>query len=107
MKAFEQLGKIVNARELRDAQGGDEYMKNLDRLAIPITFIHGEENQCYLPEGTRKTVEKLTEVNGPNLYKRHLIPGYGHIDCIFGKSAATTIFPLIVEALDEHEKVTL
>jgi cholesterol oxidase len=32
-----------------------------------------------------------------------VIPGYGHIDCIFGKDAAEDIYPLILNALDQHQ----
>ena len=36
-------------------------------------------------------------------YRRHEIPGYGHIDCIFGKNAATDVFPLIVDHLERTQ----
>ncbi len=42
----------------------------------------------------------LSEVNGAGLYKRYLVPAYGHIDCIFGKNAARDVYPQIVEHLD-------
>ena len=48
-----------------------------------------------------RTVERLSEANGRQLYERHVIPGYGHIDCIFGKNAARDIFPLVVAHLDK------
>ena len=29
-----------------------------------------------------------------------VIPGYGHIDCIFGKNAVKDVYPFIVEHLE-------
>ena len=76
-------------------------MPHLERLALPICFIHGQENNCFLPESTERTVAKLSARNGALLYERHVIPKYGHIDCIFGKTAAADVFPLIVAHLDK------
>ena len=98
--AFKQLARIARGGTIVDADGGDIYMPHLDRMAIPITFIHGELNRCFLPESTARTVAKLSERNGAALYNRHVIPGYGHIDCIFGKTAATDVYPLILAHLE-------
>jgi cholesterol oxidase len=35
-------------------------------------------------------------------YERHLIPGYGHIDCMFGKNAPVDVYPVIVQYLNAH-----
>ncbi|WP_197490634.1 hypothetical protein [Brevibacillus sp. SKDU10] len=47
--------------------GADVYMDHLDRLAIPITLIHGAENQVNTPEGTEQTYHELCERNGSSL----------------------------------------
>ena len=96
MAAFEQLARMVNRRQLVTADGRDDYLPRLDRLAIPITFIHGALNACYLPASTAAAVEALVAENGGDLYERHVIPGYGHIDCIFGKNAAVDVYPLML-----------
>jgi len=100
ISAFEHLGRIANAKHLVAADGSEIYMDKLERLAIPTAFIHGAENECYLPRSTEETVAALSQINGAALYRRHVIPDYGHIDCIFGKSAARDVYPLIVEHLD-------
>jgi cholesterol oxidase len=97
--AFEHLARIANAERIVDARGEDRYLAHLDRLAIPITFLHGAENACFLPRSTELTYETLRELNGPDRYARHEIPGYGHIDCIFGANAARDVFPRITEHL--------
>jgi cholesterol oxidase len=43
----------------------------------------------------------LRAANGLELYSRHVIPGYGHIDCIFGEDAAEDVYPLILRHLEE------
>ena len=42
------------------------------------------------------TYDLLRQTNDKSLYDRHVIPGYGHIDCIFGKNAWQDIFPIVL-----------
>ena len=98
--AFEHLGRLSNARHLVGADGGEIYMSQLSRLAIPTSFIHGAENACFHPRSTEETVRALSEVNGKDLYTRKVIPNYGHIDCIFGKDAARDVYPHVLQHLD-------
>jgi cholesterol oxidase len=100
MKAFMHLARLTNAGHLVDFNGNNVYLPHLDRLAIPITFIHGAQNECFLPESTEITLNALVKANGSNLYKRHVIPGYGHIDCIYGKNAVDDVYPFILEHLE-------
>jgi cholesterol oxidase len=72
----------------------------VDRLAIPITYIHGAENEAWLPKSTERTFNWLRENNDRRLYDWHLIPNYGHIDCIFGKNAAVDVYPFILNHLE-------
>ncbi len=100
MRAFEHLASMVRAGKVVNFDGDDVYLPHLDRMAIPITFIHGAENQCFKPESTELTYQALRERNGSRLYHRYLIPNYGHIDCIFGKRASYDVYPLIVRHLE-------
>ncbi len=100
MKAFEHLALLTNKGHLLNFQGEDVYLPHLERLALPITFIHGADNQCFVPESTEITYELLRKTNGADYYDRHVIPGYGHIDCIFGKNAWRDVYPIVAEALD-------
>ena len=47
-----------------DYIGAEVYMPHLERLALPITFIHGGNNECFLPQSTALTYERLREKNG-------------------------------------------
>ncbi|HEY3596193.1 MAG TPA: alpha/beta fold hydrolase [Paraburkholderia sp.] len=102
VELFNQLAAIVREGHLIDAKGADVYLPNLDGMKLPITFIHGAENRCYLPTSTEMTYDMLVEQFGPGNYARHVIEGYGHIDCIFGKNAAVDVYPTIARHLDVH-----
>jgi cholesterol oxidase len=92
---------MTRAGHVVRADGTDDYTTDLGRLAIPIKFIHGGENQYYLPRSTELTFEALTEHNSSELYSRDVIEGYGHSDCIFGDDAATDVYPRILEHLEK------
>jgi cholesterol oxidase len=99
--AFKQLALFARKTVLLDANGEDAYMPHLNRMAFPVCFIHGAENACFNPASTARTVDKLSARNGRSLYTRHEIPNYGHIDCIFGKTAASDVYPKIHEHLEK------
>ncbi|HUM70089.1 MAG TPA: GMC oxidoreductase, partial [Chloroflexota bacterium] len=73
---FRHLATLTRTGQLVSAAGKDSYMPHVERLAVPITFIHGAENKTWLPESTNRTVEWLAAHNGRDLYTRHLIPNY-------------------------------
>ena len=101
IRCFEHLARMVRVGRLVDFEGRDVYLPHLDRLAIPITIVHGAENATFLPESTELTYKLLRERNGPDLYSRQVIPRYGHIDCIFGKNAGKDVYPYILGHLDK------
>jgi cholesterol oxidase len=100
IKSFEHLGKIVGKGHVVASNGDDVYLPQLPRMNIPIAFIHGAENGCFFPQSTVKSLEVLRAANPGVPYSRHEIPGYGHIDCIFGKDAARDVFPYILDHLE-------
>ena len=102
IKAFRHLAKIVRAGHLVDANGGDPYMRHPERLALPLRMIHGAENACFDPAGSARSLAWLRAHNDPTLYSRVVIPDHGHIDCIFGERAASTVYPHILEHLEQN-----
>jgi pimeloyl-ACP methyl ester carboxylesterase len=82
--------------------GSEEPPSYLDatHLKIPITFVSGEKNQTFLPVSTERTYDWLCAENGAALYKRHVVPGYGHIDGFMGARANVDVFPLFLEQLE-------
>ena len=102
IESFEHLARMVRTGHAVDFNGNNRYLQSLNNMAIPIRFVHGAENQAFLPASTEQTMKALSEANSPSLYDRHVIPDYGHIDCIFGRNAADDVFPLILQHLQNH-----
>ncbi|MEX2446352.1 MAG: hypothetical protein WD734_03345 [Dehalococcoidia bacterium] len=94
-----QLGKMTRAGHVVDEHGRDAYLPHLDRLNLPIAFLHGSDNQCVLPRSTRVTYDLLSQRFGAQQYARHEIEGYGHVDCMIGEHADRDVFPLVLEHL--------
>lgn len=101
LTAFKHLTTMIRKGQAVDAEGNDVYLPHLDRLAIPITFLHGEHNRMFIPRATELTYDALRAANGDDLYRRIIVPGYAHMDCWMGVDAATDVFPI---ALDELER---
>lgn len=101
LTAFKHLTNMIREGHAVDAQGDEAYMPHLDRLAIPITFLHGEHNRMFIPRSTELTYDALRKANGDGLYRRIVIPDYAHMDCWMGINSARDVFPL---ALDELER---
>jgi cholesterol oxidase len=99
--ALDHLAEMVRAGHVVTAAGEDAYRPHLDRMAIPVTFLHGADNDCFLPQSTADTYDALRLANPGVPYTRHVIPGYGHIDCIFGANASHDVYPLIRRHLEE------
>jgi cholesterol oxidase len=93
---------MVRAGHVVDAAGQDVYLPRLENMNLPLGFIHGTRNRCYLPVSTETTFNLLVERFGAAQYERHMIEGYGHLDCIFGKDAAVDVYPVIARYLDGH-----
>ncbi|KAF9105958.1 hypothetical protein BGX27_009389 [Mortierella sp. AM989] len=91
--------------------------ENLKRAfeKVPVLLIHGEKNQVFTQEATLKTVEELRNTNLPqtnmtfdskSIYRREVIPGYGHLDCILGDKAYKEVYPFILSHLEAHLSTT-
>ena len=102
MTTFKQITLALRTGHVVAADGSDDYVTALENLALPITFLHGANNRLFLPEGSRLTYEALREANGPDLYTRHVIDGYAHMDLFIGKDAARDVYPVITDELDRH-----
>lgn len=99
VRAFGHLAGLGRAGHLVDESGGEAYLPHLERLALPILFIHGALNECVLPRATEITLERLSDRNGAAFYSRRLIPAYGHVDCIIGRDASRDVYPHILSHL--------
>ncbi len=101
MRSFQHIAKIGRSEHSVDfADRSYLTEENWRHLNLPIAFIHGAENHCFLPKGTEMTFAELTRRFAPDQYSRTVIPGYGHIDCIFGKNAVNDVYPHILAHLE-------
>jgi len=100
--AFEHLAQLSRAGHLVAADGSSAYLDHLPRLALPLLLLHGADNACFLPRGTEDSLAALSQANGAAHYRRRVIEGYGHGDCLFGKRAAHDVYPAIVEHLEAN-----
>jgi cholesterol oxidase len=101
LQVFDHLARMVReGHAVRTT--GESWLRDLDRLALPITFLHGADNACFLPESTQATMAALADANGPDFYRHTVIPDYGDMDCLIGKDAARDVFPLILEHLERQ-----
>ena len=69
---------------------------NIRRLkGIPMMLFSGSDNKVLTPESTDKSYSILRDTFGSDLYERHVIQGYGHLDCWMGREAYKDVFPLV------------
>lgn len=92
----------LGAERNRKAYGQEAPPSYLDpkHLRIPITFVSGAKNACFLPASTEDTYAWLREANGAPFYKRHVIEHYGHIDGFMGAKANVDCYPAFIEQLE-------
>lgn len=102
LRCFDHIARIGRKGHLVACDGAERYMPYLERLNLPIAFIHGAQNRCFSPASTQRTYDTLRWRFGEHLFSRTVIDGYGHIDCIFGRRADQDVFPHIVRHLDAH-----
>jgi len=98
---FVQMTRGIRDGHITDAQGRDVYRAGAPQgLRLPVTFVHGSSNVTLCEGSTRETYELLLRHNDPQLYRRHVVEGFGHMDCLIGREAPRRVYPLIGEHLD-------
>jgi pimeloyl-ACP methyl ester carboxylesterase len=103
MAFFEHMGVMVRkGGRAVDVHGRDVYLSNTDRYRIPISLITGEHNRMFLPRGIEATHDMLRAANGPELYTRHVLEGYAHLDLWLGRDAERDVFPIALAELERH-----
>jgi cholesterol oxidase len=102
LTTFAHITRILRAGRAVDHQGRDVYLPRLERLTLPLAFLHGAENRLFLPRGSEITCDLLRERLGPERYTRHVVPGYAHMDCFVGRGAARDVFPIVLAELERH-----
>jgi cholesterol oxidase len=103
MTTFQHLTRLIRERRAVDKDGKDVYMPNVKQLkGIRISLLQGPLNGIFSPSGSEHTYEWLCKENGPDMYTRRVVEGYGHMDCFIGRDAARDVFPVILEELEKE-----
>ncbi|KAI1338969.1 glucose-methanol-choline oxidoreductase [Xylariaceae sp. FL0016] len=82
--------------------------ENIKRLrGIPFLLFVGRDNAVLSPESTEKTYEVLTDAFGTQkddgiMYRRRVVPDYGHLDCWMGRNAWKDVYPFVLEEVDRR-----
>lgn len=63
-----------------------------------FVLLAGRDNKCFLPESQRRTFAFL-EGHRPGYHALRVLPGYGHLDVLFGRNAVRDTYPTILEEL--------
>jgi pimeloyl-ACP methyl ester carboxylesterase len=100
---FEHISRMIRKNRAVDRNGNDAYLSNLDRYRIPITFLTGEHNRMFVPQGLQRSYDLLRGANDPSLYTHHVFKDYAHLDMWLGDSAAGDIFPTALAELERQD----
>ena len=96
------LSNVIRTGHVVDCEGREAYLPNLDRMTVPITFVQGARNKIFVPDGSRKTWESLSNANGAALYERKVFSDYAHMDLFIGKNAHKDVYPYLLAQLDRY-----
>jgi hypothetical protein len=99
---FEHISRMIRRGRAVDAQGRDIFLSRPDRYRMPIAFITGEHNRMFVRRGIDRTYDYLRAANGGELYSRHVLPDYAHLDLWLGRDAARDTFPIALAELERH-----
>lgn len=105
LRPFEQLSLMMQQAKAVDSEGRDVYVvaQNAPRLALPISFVAGADNQLFFPETCIRTQSWLSAHNDPALYTRRIFDGYAHMDLFVGRNAARDVFPYLIAQLERAD----
>ncbi|KAK8242173.1 hypothetical protein IWZ00DRAFT_443295 [Phyllosticta capitalensis] len=82
-----------------DGDGGNMVtQEGVERLrGLPIQFVCGGANVVFTPEATSLAYDLVRDRFGPDLYRRRVVPKYGHLDLWMGSKADVDVYPLVEE----------
>jgi hypothetical protein len=77
-----------------------DYTAQAPQTDARFVFFAGKLNQCFLPASQEQSYAFLSGFRR-NYHALHVLPTYSHLDVFLGKSAATDVFPVILEELQQ------
>jgi hypothetical protein len=100
---FRQMARCVRRGNLVSVDGFRELPA--DFLEAPLqtdarfAFFAGELNDCFRAASQVASYDHFNR-RRKNYHSLHVLPGYSHLDVLWGKNAVRDVFPLIREELD-------
>lgn len=79
-----------------------DFVEKFNPSDTRYSFIAGELNRCFLPEGQRQSFDLFDKLQ-PGKHSLHVLPDYAHLDIFIGKEAHRDVFPLILEELKKDD----
>ena len=102
MTFFEQMKDCLAAGHLVHSGVHPELPPDLvaeaPKTDARFVFLTGADNRCFLPISQYRSYEFFNR-HRPGKDSFHLIPGYGHLDVIFGANAWRDTYPIIQREL--------
>lgn len=103
LTTFEQTGQYAFAERLTDHDASNLYVTDenvLARFGFPVRFIHGEVNDVFNVETSRRSLRLLQDLfQGRHTSDTVILEGYGHLDPLIGFNVQNDVFPRITEFL--------
>jgi hypothetical protein len=64
-------------------------------------LFSGRQNAVLSPEATERSYEALCKAFGDTgMYRRRVVPGYGHLDGWMGRNAWKDVYPMVRQEVD-------
>jgi hypothetical protein len=99
---FEHISLMIRASAARNARGEDVYLSNADAYRFPMSFMTGEYNRMFVPQGLQRTYDQLRAANGSEYYTHRVFKDYAHLDCWLGTEAERDVWPTALAELEKH-----
>ncbi|QHE86612.1 GMC oxidoreductase [Hydrogenophaga sp. BPS33] len=112
IRLFAQARRFLERGRLVDEDGVNRYVTDDNiraHLTMPVQLLHGEKNELFDLRSAIDTDELLTRLDCKKF--EHIprplrVPGYGHLDVLFGIDAGKKVFKPLLEFFDQAQTYT-
>ena len=102
MTTFKQITLALREGHIVSADGADVYLPATDRFKLPISFLHGENNRLFTPEGSQAHLRLPARGQRRPTSTRARHQGYAHMDCSSARTPPRDVYPVVTAELDRH-----
>ncbi len=76
------------------------YLSSVPQTRAQITFIAGDHNNMFRWQGQRRAKQFFDQAAGQGQADFVALPGFGHLDTFWGRTAPVEVFPVILDGLE-------